>query len=71
MFSGTVSWNGLIPIPNNLATGSICALEKNFLYDKLAVFDPLCGVEMVVNDLQYCPALRQLKANLLSRPLTE
>lgn len=71
IFLGTVSWKGLIPIPNNLATGSICVLVKKFLSEKLAVFDPLCGVAIVVNDLTCYPMLRQLKANRLSKPLTE
>lgn len=71
IFYGTVSWNGLIPMPKSLATGSIWGLVKKFLYEKLAVFDPLCGVAIVVSDLQYWPAFKQLKAYLVSSPLTE
>jgi hypothetical protein len=57
-------------MPSILATGSICVLLKNFLSEKLAVLDPLWGVAIVVKDLQYCPALRQESANLVSNPLT-
>ncbi len=71
MFSGTVSWKGLIPIPNNLATGSIWALLKKFLYEKFAVFDPLWGVQIVVRDLQCCPIFKELSAKRVSNPLTE
>ena len=71
IFYGTVSWKGLMPIPSRRATGSICGLVKKFLYEKLAVFDPLCGVTIVVKDFTYCAEFKQLKANLVSRPLTE
>ncbi len=60
-----------MPIPSRRATGSICGLVKKFLYEKLAVFDPLCGVAIVVRDLTCCAELRQERANLVSRPLTE